>query len=253
MRTRRSARRRAPHYPLEAPDHLIAKYNNIFDYDKFAVYAAMVEQLDAGIGRVLDVLDELKLADNTLVVFTSDNGPSAEPKAYGLKGARISAGPLRDHKFSLHEGGIRVPFLACWPGRIPANASSDELAATMDLFPTFLEAVGIKSTSGLNLDGVSMLPLLEGKAGGLHDRVHWETDCMYAVAKGDWKLVRALWLDEPFLYNLKTDLGEHRDLSENHPETVAELVELHRDWQQTYFPNPFPRPTKRPRYRFPEE
>ena len=112
----------APHYPLEAPFELVSKYRKRFpDRGLFAIYAAMVEHLDTALGRIFAALDELHLAENTLVVFMSDNGPTAELNSYGPEGADFSNGPHRGYKFGTTEGGLRVPFLARWPGKIPAG------------------------------------------------------------------------------------------------------------------------------------
>lgn len=243
----------APHYPLEAPQELVDKYNQVFDDEKFAVYAAMVERMDTGIGRVLETLDEKHFTANTLVVFTSDNGPSPEPPAYGLSGARRSAGPLKGHKFSVHEGGIRVPFLARWPGVIPAGSTCHQMAAIIDLMPTFLEAAGIAPRRVSELDGVSMLTLLKGDTTPVHDTLHWETRLNYGIVHGNWKLVRERWVKHPYLYDLGNDMGEQQDLAERNPAKVADLVELHAAWRNRYFPVQYPAPTRRPKWQFPTE
>ncbi len=240
----------APHYPLEAPAELVAKYRRRLPKDGlFAIYAAMVEQLDTGIGRVLATLQELGMANDTLVVFTSDNGPTAEVTGYGPEGADISNGPLREHKFSGHEGGIRVPFLARWPGRIPAGLVRDELAVTMDLMPTFLEAAGVTATHAM--DGRSLLPLLTGGAYQRADAVHWENQHNAAVIRGDWKLVHQFWRPRPFLYQWKDDIGESHDVAANFPEVVKELLALHAQWKAQHYPNPVPRVTTWSSYSFP--
>jgi len=243
----------APHYPLEAPADLIDKYKKVYDHPLFPVYAAMVDRMDFGIGRVLDTLERLELADNTLVVFTSDNGPSPQKKSYGLSGAKISAGPLREHKMSTHEGGIRVPFLARWPGKIPAGSVRTGPATTMDLMPTFLDAAGVKLSKDHIMHGKSILSLLTGRPYRRTESLHWETENNYAVLKGDWKLVRQFWVDRPYLYNIATDLGENNDLADKYPERVAELETLHRAWVERCYPNPLPRLTKRNFGRFPKE
>lgn len=120
----------APHYPLEAPAELVYKYRHRYPDDGlFAIYAAMIERMDAGIGRILQSLDSAGISENTLIVFSSDNGPSAEPRTYGLPGARISAGPLRDHKYSVHEGGytrsIHCPLAGEDPGRSCTERAGD--------------------------------------------------------------------------------------------------------------------------------
>jgi arylsulfatase A-like enzyme len=242
----------APHYPLEAPAELVYKYRRRFaDRGLFAVYAAMVEHLDAGIGRVLATLDELRLTAQTLVVFTSDNGPSAEPNATGPEGADHSNGPLREFKFSTHEGGIRVPFIARWPGRIPAGGVRSEPGITMDLLPTFLEAAGSRPAASHEIHGTSLLPLLRGGALQRPGALHWENSHNAAVLQGEWKLVHQFW-SPPHLYRIEQDIGEARDLADRHPEKVAGLMALHAQWKARHYPHPVPRVTARSRYAFPE-
>ena len=174
----------APHYPLEAPAELVYDYRRRFGDEAglFALYAAMVEQMDAGIGRVLEALARLGLEEDTLVLFTSDNGPSAEPKGYGADGAWRSAGPLRGAKFSTHEGGIRVPFLARWPGRLPAGLLAHAPATTADVLPTVLAAAGLPALE--EVDGRSILPLLRGEPFRRAEALHWETQRNLAVREG---------------------------------------------------------------------
>jgi arylsulfatase A-like enzyme len=242
----------APHYPLEAPAELVYKYRRRFaDRGLFAVYAAMVEQLDQGIGRVLATLDELRISDNTLVIFTSDNGPSAEPTHYGPDGADYSNGPLRGYKFGTHEGGIRVPFIARWPGRLPAGARRETPAITMDVLPTLLEAARVTPAPGHEIHGVSILPLLGGAALARPDALHWENQHNAAVLAGDWKLVHRYYAP-PLLYRPADDPGEQRDLAAQYPEKVTELMGLHDRWKARYYPNPVPRERTRSTYMFPE-
>jgi arylsulfatase I/J len=241
----------APHYPLEAPAALVTKYRRRFpERGFFAAYAAMVEQLDAGIGQVLAALQDKGFADNTLVVFTSDNGPSAEPPALGPEGAKFSAGPLRESKFSTHEGGIRVPFLARWPGRIPAGAVRQEVGITMDLLPTCLEAAGLTPAPTHEIHGTSILPLLCGQPFARTGALHWETMWNAAVLLGEWKLVDQYW-QPPRLYRVADDPGESHDLAAQHPEKVRELLALHAAWKARHYPHPIPRETTRSTYAFP--
>lgn len=245
----------APHYPLEAPSELINKYKKRFDYDNFAIYAAMVERMDTGIGRVFATLRELGLDKNTFIFFTSDNGPSAESKrgeGYGLRGAKISAGLLREHKFSTFEGGIREPAIAWWPGHITQGSSTDRVACIMDIFPTYMDI--LDADPATELHGTSMMPLLLGKGQDIHEDLHWETRLMWAVQKGKWKLVGRFWETQPHLYNLKEDIGEQNDLASQFPGIVEELALLHRQWQIKHYPDYYPRQTNgRPSYHFPQE
>ncbi|MEX2044072.1 MAG: sulfatase-like hydrolase/transferase, partial [Opitutus sp.] len=243
----------APHYPLEAPPELVVKYRRRFpDRGFFAAYAAMIEQLDTGIGRVLATLQEREMAENTLVVFTSDNGPSAEPQALGADGADYSNGPLREYKFSTHEGGLRVPFIARWPGRIPAGLVRHEAAVMMDLLPTFLETAGMRPAADHEIHGESILPLLTGGRYQRERAIHWETRMNAAVLAGEWKLVHQYWNPGPFLYHIGDDPGEHRDLAAQHPEKVAELLALHERWKVRHYPDPVPRALTKSSYAFPE-
>ncbi len=243
----------APHYPLEAPFELVSKYRKRFpDRGLFAIFAAMVEQLDTGIGRVLATLDELKIADNTLVVFTSDNGPSAELNSYGPEGADFSNGPLRGFKFSTHEGGISVPFLARWPGRLPAGTRQSTPAITMDLLPTLLEAANVKPAPNHEIHGTSILPLLRGEKFVRPNALHWENQQNAGVFADGWKLVHRFWEKQPRLYRLADDMGEDRDLAAQHPEKVAELLALHAKWKAKYYPNPVPPVKVRPLGQFPK-
>ncbi len=242
----------APHYPHEAPAELVYKYRRRFaDRGMFAVYAAMVEQIDQGVGRVLATLDELKIADDTLVVFTSDNGPSAEPNSYGPDGADYSNGPLRGYKFGMHEGGIRVPFIARWPGRLSAGVVRDTPAITMDLLPTLLEAARQTPAAGHEIHGQSILPLLRGEPFVRTGALHWENQHNAAVLAGDWKLVHRYYR-APMLYRPADDPGEDHDLAAQHPDKVKELLALHEAWKARHYPNPVPRVMMRATYTFPK-
>jgi arylsulfatase A-like enzyme len=242
----------APHYPLEAPYELVYKYRRRFpDRGLFAIYAAMVERLDTGIGRVLAALDELKLSDNTIVMFSADNGPSAEITAYGPEGADYSNGPLRGFKFHTHEGGIRVPFIARWPGKLPAGTVRDTPAVTMDVLPTLLEAAKVTPAANHEIHGTSILPLLRGEAFTRKGALHWENQQNEGVLAGEWKLVNQYWR-QPMLYRVADDISEEHDLAAQYPDKVAELLALHEEWAKRYFPNRIPHVKQRSYYTFPK-
>jgi arylsulfatase A-like enzyme len=188
-------------------------------------FAAMVTRLDADVGRLLQRLDTLGLADDTVVFFTSDNGPHKEGgKGYDPQFFH-SAGPLRGIKRDLTEGGIRMPMLVRWPGKVRAGAVSDQVWAFWDFLPTAADLAGAKAPAGL--DGVSVLPTLLGKGEQKqHEFLYWEfheRGFQQAVRRGDWKALR-LKADGPLqLYDLKTDPGERRDVAGPHPEVVARI------------------------------
>lgn len=185
--------------------------------------AAMITRLDRDVGVLMAQLKAMGVDSNTMVCFTSDNGPHREG---GVKPEFFqSAGPWRGAKRDLYEGGIRVPLLVRWPGRVPAGVVSDETIAFWDLLPTFAEAAGLKAPDGL--DGVSMLStFLGGASTNQHPALYWEFHegaSQQAVVLGDWKGVR-LRPDGPLhLYDLKSDPGETNDVAAVQPEVVRRL------------------------------
>ncbi len=243
-----------PHAEMVAPEKFMAKYRGKFlpessfdgcdsgpkfrkgDYasqpEAHAAFAAMVDMLDSYVGDVLDTLDELNLTENTIVFFASDNGPHVEgghdPDYFG------SAGGLRGYKRDLYEGGVRVPLIASWPGKISPGTSSDHLSAFWDFLPTIAALTGGKIPEGI--DGLSMLPTLLEKPGQQeHDTLYWEfpgLDGRTALRKGDWKAVRYHVREYPSnpveLYNLEEDPKEQNNVAGEHPEIAADLDRLMR-------------------------
>jgi arylsulfatase A-like enzyme len=227
-----------PHAEVTVPEDSLAEYRGRWpEPKKFegsktycpqdqprAVRAAMITRLDRDVGRILDLLDELKLSQNTLVIFTSDNGPitagGQDPEFFD------SNGPLRDLKFTLREGGIRVPCLARWPGKIAPGSTSKLISDFADMFPTFAELAGVKPSAGL--DGVSLVPTLLGQPARQTMRPHfyWEAAPAQAVRQGDWKAYRAAPGKPIELYHLGEDIGETKDLAGAHPDMVARLERL---------------------------
>ncbi len=184
-------------------------------------HAAMITRMDSDVGRLVDLLGELGIDRNTLVLFTSDNGPHNEG---GHRHEYFdSNGPLRGFKRDLYEGGIRVPTIAWWPGTVPAGTEIAEPLAFYDFLPTACKLAGIDAPA--NTDGVSFVSTLMGKPGDQahHDFLYWKYGKKEAVRAGEWKAVR-LGPDRPLeLYDLSRDLGETRDLAGEHPDVVARL------------------------------
>ena len=185
-------------------------------------YAANLSEVDEALGHVMDKLRTLKLEENTLVFCISDNGGAA---------AEAEMGGLRGRKWLLWEGGIRVAWLAQWKGRIPSGRVLDTPVIQIDVLPTALSAAGVEVKPEWQLDGVNLLPLLEGKTDKLpRDALYWRYGVQYAVRQGDWKLVKASKEMEPMLVNLATDRGETTDLTKKHPEQAAKLQALWDQW-----------------------
>jgi arylsulfatase len=186
-----------------------------------AAYAAMVTRMDREIGTILDLLEELNLDDNTLVLFTSDNGPTFN----GGTDSEFfeSAAGLRGLKTQLYEGGIRVPMVARWPGRIPAGSVSDLPSAFWDFLPTFAELTG--QYLPVDADGVSLLPTLLDEIGRQADReyLYWEFQGRQAVRMGPWKAYRMASTGDVELYNLDTDRGETSDVAAEYSEVVSRI------------------------------
>jgi len=186
--------------------------------------AAMITRLDRDVGRLMALLKNLGIDDDTLVFFTSDNGPHREGGAD--PDFLDSNGPLRGIKRDLYEGGIRVPMIARWPKRIKAGAKSDQVWAHWDLLPTLAEVVGVKPPA--EIDGISMFNALLGRRQRGHEFLYWEfheRGFSQAARMGDWKAVRKS-PDSPIeLYNLKNDLGEQNDVAVKHSEVVKKIEE----------------------------
>ena len=195
-----------------------------------AAFAAMVTLLDRQVGEIVAKLKELGIDKNTIIIFSSDNGPhiegGADPDYFD------SNGPLKGYKRDLYEGGMREPMIVWWQGKIAAGSKTDLISAFWDVMPTVADIAGIKAPE--NTDGISFLPTLLGKSGQkLHESMYWEfheNNGRQAVRKGDWKLVRYnVSIPEKItteLYNLKTDLGEENNVAAKNPEIVKELLEI---------------------------
>ena len=188
--------------------------------------AAMTVAMDRAVGKVLDRLDELGLSDNTIVVFTNDNGGPTDRNGSNNY-------PFAGTKSNHLEGGIRVPFLMRWPDRLKAGVVYTEPVSTLDLLPTFYAAAGGDVASLGNIDGVDLLPFVRGEADGApHQALFWKKDVRAAIRYGDWKLLR--FADRsPELYNLTEDRAEQDNLAADYPELVAELFRKIFAWEQT--------------------
>jgi arylsulfatase A-like enzyme len=214
----------APHTPLQASR---ADYEALADIEDHTerVYGAMVLSLDRGVGRVMTALRENGLDESTLVIFTSDNGGAWY---VGLPNLNR---PYRGWKATFFEGGIRTPFFARWPGRLPAGAHALGPAMHIDIFATAAAAAGVTPTS--DLDGVNLLPFLSGEQNAApHQALFWRSGPYRAVRYGDWKLQVSDNPDRVWLFNLRDDPTEQHEISAEYPDRVAELramIEAHND------------------------
>ncbi len=213
----------AVHAPLEAIEKYRARFTAIGD-PKRRTYAAMLSALDDGVGSVLNKLRELKLEENTLVFFISDNGgPTPQTTSSNL--------PLRGYKAQVLEGGIRIPFMIQWKGHLPVGKVYELPVIALDLHPTALAAAGSKLTAEARLDGVNLLPFLMGeKKGAPHEKLFWRFGEAFAVRVGDWKLVKDRSDALVRLYNLAEDIGEKNDLSAQRAQKVRELQTIWEQW-----------------------
>ena len=241
-----------PHAELAAPEKYMKKYRGKFLPEKqykgtddpnhkhfrngpyqsqsecHAAFVAMIDLLDEQVGEIMQKVEDLGLAENTLIIFTSDNGPhqegGADPEYFD------SNGPLKGFKRDLYEGGIRVPMIARWIGEIQAGSLSNHVSAFWDIFPTIADIAKVSPPE--NMDGISFLPALLSQSDKQeqHEYLYWEfheRGGRIAIRKRDWKGVRYDVLKNPNspleLYNLKTDIGETTNLSAQHPEIVQEM------------------------------
>lgn len=228
----------APHAPMQAPPETIARYAHVAD-ERRRIYLAMVEHQDAAVGRVLDTLGKLKLDQNTLVFFLSDNGGATTK--FSPNGA--SNFPLRGSKGDTWEGGIRVPMLLRAPGILKPGSVYTQPVISLDITATALAAAGVSSVA--TIDGVDLLPYLKGdKSEPPHPQLFWRYGKQMAIRSGDWKLLRPsrgpkefedIAVD-PMLFNLAADIGEQHDLAAQHPEKVKELQSAWDQWNSGNMP-----------------
>jgi len=236
-----------PHWEPQVPEDSMKPYRGKLVEDKpftdkagrlneqketYAAYCGMVSRLDREVGRILGLLKELNLAENTLVFFTSDNGGAA--RSWDTDNKLNNYGPFRGYKTTMYEGGLRVPMLARWPGRIPAGRVSPYQWMFMDAMPTFAEAAGALCPK--DIDGMSVMPTLLGKAQKPHDYLYWENPTFnwktlkyadgmppQALRMGNWKAVRPK-ADAPVeLYDLASDPAESKDLAQAKPDVMAKV------------------------------
>lgn len=262
------------HVQLDAQQELIDKYlakEKIEGYPSNAVYAAMIENVDNSVGRIEAKLDELGLAENTVVVFFSDNGGlisrfdkiplHAKSKLHIYEGDTMqyiasSNDPLRAEKGTVYEGGIREPFIVKWPGKVSAGSLNHSIVTSVDFYPTFLELAGVAPDPNLILDGKSLVDIMI-KGLEKYDRpIFWHYPVYHhdrpasVIRKGDYKLIENLVDGSLELYNLMVDIGESRNLAESMKEKTAELHGLLQAWQKDVkaefpIPNPDFNPKKR--------
>jgi arylsulfatase A-like enzyme len=227
-----------PHYPYQGYAKWLKHYAKL-PYPR-NLYAAFLSTQDETIGNLLATLDRLKLREDTIIVFQSDHGHSHEERAHFGGG---SSGPYRGAKFSMFEGGIRVPAIISWPGTLPEGAVRDQISHSCDWLPTIAELTGVKLLNK-DIDGKSIVKLIkQNDAQTPHDVLHWQTGRsrpQWAVRQGDWKLIGnpkdtsnkapLTAKDKLFLVNLKESVNEMKNLAPDHPEITQRLKNLHDQW-----------------------
>lgn len=247
-----------PHTPF----HTVPKYEWRFrdmESQPDAIYASVLSHADDRIGEVLDTLDRLNITDNTLVIFSSDNGPARASKAgelqlkydtatgagWGINAAKGITAGRKGHKASLFEGGINVPFIARWPGKIPAGKiDTDALISAVDLLPTFASIAEANLPGDYKADGMDLSQILQGKqeanerikplfwksGSNKKSKTHWAS---YAVVHAQWKYLSNSDASQQELYNIVADPYEKTDLKERNPEALAKMTQLLADWKKT--------------------
>jgi len=246
------------HSPWEGKAEYIKRFAAESDHNdaqRNPIYAAMVRSLDDAVGRLAATIDELGLGDNTIIIFTSDNGGYVknDRKAdHAYKDIPITSNaPLRKGKGSIYEGGSRVPTIVSWQGKIDPGTSTDALFSSIDFFPTLLEACGLTKPADLEFDGISQMPVLEG-GGSVRDVIYdiypFGEEVAASIRQGDWKLLRFFCGNEDFtdrheLYNLEKDIGETTDLYSGNKRLAKKLSKRLDAWledTETVIPVPNP-------------
>ncbi|MFD2115766.1 sulfatase [Paenibacillus yanchengensis] len=231
----------APHYPMHAPKKYTDRFAHL-PWDK-QIMAAMLAAVDDGVGEIVAELTKQGILDNTAIFYQSDNGPSRESRNW-LDGTEDlyyggSAGKLKGHKFSLYEGGIRVPGIWSWPNKIPANQVITEPCCAIDVFPTIIEAAG-GSLDKYELDGSNIIDVLANGAAAPERYLFWEMGPQTAVRHGKWKLVLDGQLeeytppveDDVHLADLSVDMGETNNIQTAHPEITKDLSARALQWRE---------------------
>jgi arylsulfatase A-like enzyme len=245
-----------PHSPFQAPKERIGKYRKKpgVGGHNHPVYAAMIESLDTGVGRLMETLDRLELAQDTIFIFYSDNGGRGGYEFLGHGNNDVTSNaPLKSGKGSFYEGGIRVPLIVRWPEKIRPGTSCAEPVISIDFYPTFLDAAGLESPSDYLLDGLSMVPLFQDPRASLqrealywhfpgYPNAAWRTSPVSVIRSGPWKLMKFYETNELKLFNLDDDLGEQHNLSDRQPEQRDMLHKRLTEWLQD---NKAPLPKRR--------
>ena len=224
-----------PHYPYQGESKWLERYAHL-KYPR-NLYAAFLSTMDERIGRLIAELDALNLRERTIVIVQSDHGHSTEERAHFGGG---SAGPYRGAKFSLFEGGIRVPAIVSWPGHLPQGEVRSQVAHGCDWLPTIAELCGV-ATPNVPIDGKSLVPVIRSAdAPTPHDVLHWQIDSSWAVREGEWKLLHDVVdttrsapgerISGSFLVNLHDDPSETSNLATTHPDVIARLERRRAEW-----------------------
>jgi len=255
-----------PHEPIDSPPDMVAQYPQATKKGE-ALYYANVQNMDAAVGKLMAALDELKLADDTLVFFTSDNGPETLNRYANAWRSHGSPGPLRGMKLHIYDGGIRVAGILRWPRRLAPGQTSAVPVGGVDVLPTLCELAGVKLPAARPLDGSSIVPLLEGRPIERHQPLHWHyynaiSRPKVAMRDGEWKIVahidnlgqrsgqrftqedidrlKATELVNFELYHISEDIGEQNDLAATEPQRLEamskRLKEIYADVQAEIFP-----------------
>ncbi len=229
----------AVHIALTTTPELLEKYEKkppMAGYPSRPDYAGLLEELDQSVGKVVDAISRLGLSENTLVVFVSDNGGLEHDQSETVYTSNL---PLSGEKGMLYEGGIRVPAIMSWTGTIPAGSVCETPAVTRDLFPTFVDAAGLKPTDGVDLDGESLVGIFrDPKASLARDSLFWHLPHYHhgtpasAIRKGDWKLIEQFEDNSIELYDLANDLGETTNLAATESEKAGELLANLKSWRE---------------------
>jgi arylsulfatase A-like enzyme len=229
----------APHYPMHAPQKYVDRYPDLPPDRR--IMAAMISAVDDGVGAIVEALKQAGKYEDTIIFFSSDNGPSTEARNY-LDGTEDlyyggSAGIFRGHKGSLFDGGLREPAIMSYPAGIQGGQVSDELGAMIDVLPTLLELADLPAVSEGEIDGLSIAPVVKEGKSSSRNRVFWRYNEQLAVRNGRWKLVKNGKLDftreaadSVHLSDLNVDPGERINLKDQHPDIVRELDELLNQW-----------------------